>query len=109
MKLVEHNGLTHTLLSFCGLNLKKHRSILDELESNEFIRKHGLPYGKRSIFVYKATPKGLEFAQPFWNLTKLYFLERGPRTIIIKTQYIQRSEIDNGERQKDIVEVLDRK
>jgi hypothetical protein len=35
MKLVEHNELTQaTPLSFCGLNLKKSRSILDELESN---------------------------------------------------------------------------
>lgn len=63
----------------------------------------------KEVFLYiKPLPKGLEFAQPFWNLTKL-LLERGPRTIIIKTQYIQRSEIDNGERQKDIVEVVDRK
>jgi predicted transcriptional regulator len=32
---MEHNELNQTtLLSFCGLNLKKHKSILDELEMN---------------------------------------------------------------------------
>src|ERR671925_50807 len=62
MKLVEHNELNQTtLLSFCGLNLKKHRSILDELESNQFVSKDELPYGKRRIIIYKPTRKGIEF------------------------------------------------
>ena len=50
MKLVEHNELNQTtLLNFCGLNLKKHKPILDELESNGFVRKHELPYGKEQL------------------------------------------------------------
>ena len=62
MKLVEHNELNQTtLLTFCGLNLKKHKSILDELESNEFVSKNELPYGKRRIILYKPTRKGIEF------------------------------------------------
>ena len=62
LKLMEHNELNQTtLLSFCGLNLKKHKSILDELESNEFIGKDELPYGKRRIIIYKPTRKGIEF------------------------------------------------
>jgi hypothetical protein len=48
LKLMEHNELNRTtLLSFCGLNLKKHKSILDELESNEFVSKNELSYGKK--------------------------------------------------------------
>ena len=62
LKLIEHNELNQTtLLSFCGLNLKKHKSILDELESNEFISKTELPYGKRRMVIYKSTRKGIEF------------------------------------------------
>jgi predicted transcriptional regulator len=62
LKLMEHSELNQTtLLSFCGLNLKKHKSILDELESNEFIGKDELPYGKRRIIIYKPTRKGIEF------------------------------------------------
>ena len=62
LKLMEHNELNQTtLLSFCGLNLKKHKSILDELESNEFISKSEIPYGKRRIIIYKPTRKGIEF------------------------------------------------
>jgi predicted transcriptional regulator len=62
LKLIEHNELNQTtLLSFCGLNLKKHKSILDDLESNEFISKTELPYGKRRMAIYKPTRKGIEF------------------------------------------------
>ena len=62
LKLIEHNELNQTtLLSFCGLNLKKHKSILDELESSEFISKTELPYGKRRMVIYKPTRKGIEF------------------------------------------------
>ena len=62
LKLMEHNELNQTtLLSFCGLNLKKHKSILDELESNEFVSKTELPYGKRRMVIYKPTLKGIEF------------------------------------------------
>ena len=43
------------------MNLKKHKSILDELESIEFISKSEIPYGKRRIIIYKPTRKGIEF------------------------------------------------
>ena len=40
LKLVEYGELNQTaLVSFCGLNLKKHKSIIDELELNELISK----------------------------------------------------------------------
>jgi predicted transcriptional regulator len=62
LKLIEHNELNQTtLLSFCGLNLKKHKSILDDLEANNFISKTELPYGKRRMVIYKPTRKGIEF------------------------------------------------
>jgi hypothetical protein len=49
------------LIRFCGLNLKKHRSILDELEFNAFISRSESTIGHRSITIYKPTRKGIEF------------------------------------------------
>jgi predicted transcriptional regulator len=64
LKLVEHGELNQTaLVSFCGLNLKKHRCILDELQVNGFISKSELPFGKRMVAIYKPTQKGVEFCR----------------------------------------------
>ena len=54
LKLIEYGELNQTtLVSFCGLNLKKHKSILDDLELNELIAKNEIPIGKRTVTVYK--------------------------------------------------------
>jgi predicted transcriptional regulator len=64
LKLVEHGELNQTaLVSFCGLNLKKHRCILDELQVNGFINKSESPFGKRTVAIYKPTQKGIEFCR----------------------------------------------
>jgi predicted transcriptional regulator len=64
LKLVEHGELNQTaLISFSGLNLKKHRCILDELEVNGLIQKSESPFGKRMVIVYKPTHKGIEFCR----------------------------------------------
>jgi predicted transcriptional regulator len=64
LKLVEHGELNQTaLVSFCGLNLKKHRCILDELQVDGFINKSELPFGKRIVAIYKPTQKGIEFCR----------------------------------------------
>ena len=52
-----------TLVSYSGLNLKKHKHIIDELESHEIIKKTVLQEGKRTVTVYKATSKGLDFCR----------------------------------------------
>jgi len=62
LHLVEYEYLNQTsLIRFCGLNLKKHRSILDELEFNAFISRSESMIGHRSITIYKPTQKGIEF------------------------------------------------
>jgi predicted transcriptional regulator len=62
LHLVEYRYLNQTsLIRFCGLNLKKHRSILDELEFNAFISRSESTIGHRSITIYKPTQKGIEF------------------------------------------------
>jgi predicted transcriptional regulator len=64
LKLVQYGELNQTaLISFNGLNLKKHRCILDELEVNGLIQKSESPFGKRIITVYKPTQKGIEFCR----------------------------------------------
>ncbi|MGQ0794677.1 MAG: winged helix-turn-helix domain-containing protein [Nitrosopumilaceae archaeon] len=73
LKLVERGELNQTaLLSFCGLNLKKHKPILDDLESNGLIKKTEEMLGKRMITKYSPTQKGIEFCknilEPYENL-----------------------------------------
>ncbi|MFL6508324.1 MAG: winged helix-turn-helix domain-containing protein [Nitrososphaeraceae archaeon] len=64
LKLAEYSELNQTaLISFSGLNLKKHRCILDELEVNGLIQKCESSFGKRTVTVYKPTQKGVEFCR----------------------------------------------
>ena len=119
LKLAEHNELNQTtLLSFCGLNLNKHKSILDELESNGFIRKHELPFGKRKIFVYRPTPKGIEFCTTILEPYEMVFPRRKSKDNNNNDNnnnyqdhlqhYVlaQKRDTDETERQKNIVEVV---
>jgi predicted transcriptional regulator len=64
LKLLEYSELNQTtLVSFCGLNLKKHKPILDDLESNRLISKHEIQFGKRTVTIYKPTESGVEFCR----------------------------------------------
>lgn len=64
LKLVEYGELNQTaLVSFCGLNLKKHKDIFDDLESNGLISRNEISYGKRTTAIYKPTQKGIEFCR----------------------------------------------
>ena len=64
LKLVEYGELNQTaLISFSGLNLKKHKCILDELEVNGLIQKSESRFGKRMVIIYKPTHKGIEFCR----------------------------------------------
>lgn len=73
LKLVERGELNQTaLLSFCGLNLKKHKPILNDLESNGMISRSEENLGKRIITIYRPTQKGIEFCgnilEPYENM-----------------------------------------
>lgn len=64
LTLSEYGELNQTsLVSFCGLNLKKHKWLLDELESKGMILKIEKKEGKRSTIIYKTTHIGLEFCR----------------------------------------------
>lgn len=62
MILSEYGELNQTkLLSYCGLNIVKHKQILDSMEKKGLIEKKVEPWGKKSIIKYKVSPKGHEF------------------------------------------------
>ncbi len=60
--LVQYGELNQTaLVSYCGLNITKHKRLLDEIESKNLITRVEGRYGKRSITIYKLTQDGLKF------------------------------------------------
>jgi predicted transcriptional regulator len=64
LKLVEYGELNQTaLVSFCGLNLKKHKSILEDIEYNELIERREVTIGKRTVTIYRPTQKGMAFCK----------------------------------------------
>lgn len=64
LKLVEYGELNQTaLVSFCGLNLKKHKSILEDIEHNELIERRESTIGKRTVTIYSPTQKGMSFCR----------------------------------------------
>jgi predicted transcriptional regulator len=64
LKLAEYGELNQTaLVSFCGLNLKKHKSILDDLEENDLISRTERIVGKKTIAIYVPTQQGVEFCR----------------------------------------------
>lgn len=64
LTLSEYGQLNQTaLFSFCGLNISKHKGILDNLELNEMIRKEKITEGKRTIIIFKVTQKGMNFCR----------------------------------------------
>jgi len=64
LKLTEHGEMNQTsLLSFCGLNLMKHKDILESLEKKGFIKKTEEPWGNKKMIKYAVTQKGREFCK----------------------------------------------
>lgn len=45
----------------CGLNLRKHKSILHDVESNQFISRTERVSGKRRMNIYTTTSRGIDF------------------------------------------------
>ena len=64
LKLVEYSELNQTaLVSFCGLNLKKHKPILEDIEYNELIERREATIGKRTVTISRPTQKGMAFCR----------------------------------------------
>ena len=64
LKLVEYGALNQTaLMSFCGLNLKKHRDILEEMEEKGLISRTKMMMHKKAVTIYRPTTKGVVFCK----------------------------------------------
>jgi predicted transcriptional regulator len=64
LTLTEHGELTQTqLLSYCGLNMVKHKEILDDMEKKNIISKFEEKWGSKTITKYKVTEKGKDFCR----------------------------------------------
>lgn len=64
LKLVEYGELNQTaLVSFSGLNLTKHKQILDDIEANGLVSRTPEVSGKRRVTIYRITPTGIEFCR----------------------------------------------
>ena len=62
--LAEYGELNQTkLLSYCGLNLAKHKKIIDEMSEKGLIEKNENLWGSKIIVNYKITEKGKEFCK----------------------------------------------
>ena len=62
LKLFEKGELDQTsLLGFCGLNLARHKSLLNHMESNNLINSTRVTSGKKISTVYKPTQRGVLF------------------------------------------------
>ena len=62
MILSEYGEMNQTkLLSYAGLNIAKHKEILEDMEQKELIERKEEPWGKKTIIKYKVSPKGNEF------------------------------------------------
>ena len=62
LKLSEYGELNQTtLLSYCGLNLVKHKDILEDMEQKGIIRRIEEPWGNKKIIKYTVTEKGRGF------------------------------------------------
>jgi len=64
LKLTEYGELNQTsLLSYCGLNLVKHKDILGDMEAKGIITKIEEPWGNKRIIKYSVTEKGRQFCR----------------------------------------------
>src|ERR671932_2757841 len=74
LKLGEYGQLNPTaLISFCGLNFKKHIPIINKMESKGLIIKDHISIGKRAITTYKPTQKGIEFCKSILEPYEIMF------------------------------------
>jgi len=62
--LSEYGEMNQTkLLSYCGLNIVKHKEILVDMEKKGLIDRREEPWGKKTIIKFKVSHKGHEFCK----------------------------------------------
>ena len=64
MKLSEYGELTQTkLLAYCGLNMVKHKDILEDMEKKGILTREEEKWGTKTITKYRVTQKGRDFCR----------------------------------------------
>ena len=93
LKLVEYGELNQTaLVSFCGLNLKKHKSILEDIEENELIERREVTIGKRIVTIYRPTQKGVAFCRDILDPYEKMFPRRKDEVAVKDTSAPENNE-----------------
>jgi predicted transcriptional regulator len=96
VNLVEYGELNRTnLVRFCGLNLKKHRCVLDELQTNDLICVIESSVGKRKISTYKPTQNGIEFCRTILEPYEKMFPRTRCLIIASNNEYINNKRNEN--------------
>jgi predicted transcriptional regulator len=99
LKLVEYGELNQTaLVSFCGLNLKKHKSILEDIEDNDLIERREVTLGKRIITMYRPTQKGMAFCRDILEPYEKMFPRRKDEVAVNDTYVAE----DNEKKTKNL-------
>jgi predicted transcriptional regulator len=97
LKLVEYGELNQTaLVSFCGLNLKKHKPILEDIERNELVERREATIGKRTVTIYRPTQKGMAFCRDILEPYEKVF----PRRKGDEVKKEENSTVENEEEKK---------
>jgi len=64
LKLTEHGELNQSkLMSYCGLNNVKHKTIVDEMVEKGLIVRTEEPWGGKKIIKYRVSAKGRDLAR----------------------------------------------
>ena len=99
LKLVEYGELNQTaLVSFCGLNLKKHKSILEDIEENGLIERREVTLGKRIVTIYRPTQKGVAFCRDILDPYEKMFPRRKDEVEVKDTS----APVDNEKKTKNL-------
>ena len=97
LKLVEYGELNQTaLVSFCGLILKKHKSILEDIEDNDLIMKREVTLGKRTVTMYRPTQKGMAFCRDILEPYEKMFPRRKEEEKNTSTEGNEKKNLNNG-------------
>jgi len=97
LRLMQYRELNQTaLLSYCGLNLQKHESLLDEMENKGLISKSEEFGGKKKVVIYRITEVGVGFCKKILHViashSSLFFGSSAFLTIYVaglKPSYLQ--------------------
>lgn len=83
LKLFEKGELDQTsLIGFCGLNLVRHKALLDEMESNNLIDTTRVTNGKKISTVYKSTRRGIQFCTEILGPFEEMFPRKSSRSMV---------------------------